>query len=568
MRRSWLGGLAAMLAITLCSCAGPAEAADSSYGGNWKVNLIQGAQEITLALLQVEDKEGKLQAKALNSPVFKSIALKDFKADAGAIHFTLTADDNDFQITVHPPRGETAPKKLLGTIRVGTNYELALLEKTDKKEINRKEALVPIEGGKALQEAAQTRDPKELAKGIKEVLANHAGKPVAYVAGRILLQVLPGAKDADVEDVKTAAEATVKAATPFGREAELGADLLAAQALARVEKGAADAVTYARKAEKLLGDSDPLGRQAAVLKALVAALRKAGQADEARTAQTRLAKLNEQLDQEFAKNAIPFPTEPFPGRKGKSERVVLVELFTGAQCPPCVSADIAFDAALKTYQPSQAVFLQYHLHIPRPDPLTNADSEGRQNYYGDEIQGTPSAFVDGKPTQPLGGLQQHAKDRFGALKSQINEDLEKDAGAKIKLAVERKGDQIAIQAEVADLKKTGEKVRLRLVLVEDVVAYAGTNGQRLHHHVVRAFPGGVEGFALTDKKAEKKTATVALAEISKKLNEYLEAAGKKRPFLDEDRPLGLKHLKIVAFVQDDENKEVLQAAQADVPEAK
>jgi hypothetical protein len=297
-------------------------------------------------------------------------------------------------------------------------------------------------------------------------------------------------------------------------------------------------------------------------------LRKAGQADEARTAQTRLAKLNEQLDQEFAKNAIPFPTEPFPGRKGKSERVVLVELFTGAQCPPCVSADIAFDAALKTYQPSQAVFLQYHLHIPRPDPLTNADSEGRQNYYGDEIQGTPSAFVDGKPTQPLGGLQQHAKDRFGALKSQINEDLEKDAGAKIKLAVERKGDQIAIQAEVADLKKTGEKVRLRLVLVEDVVAYAGTNGQRLHHHVVRAFPGGVEGFALTDKKAEKKTATVALAEISKKLNEYLEAAGKKRPFLDEDRPLGLKHLKIVAFVQDDENKEVLQAAQADVPEAK
>ena len=39
---------------------------------------------------------------------------------------------------------------------------------------------------------------------------------------------------------------------------------------------------------------------------------------------------------------------------------------------------------------------------------------------------------------------------------------------------------------MADLKKTGEKVRLRFVLVEDVARYVGGNGQRLHHHVVRA----------------------------------------------------------------------------------
>ena len=50
---------------------------------------------------------------------------------------------------------------------------------------------------------------------------------------------------------------------------------------------------------------------------------------------------------------------------------VLVELFTGAECPPCVAADLAFDALGKTYKPTDVVLLEYHLHIPGPDALTN-----------------------------------------------------------------------------------------------------------------------------------------------------------------------------------------------------
>ena len=52
-----------------------------------------------------------------------------------------------------------------------------------------------------------------------------------------------------------------------------------------------------------------------------------------------------------------------------------MELFTGAQCPPCVAADVAFDVLEKTYKPADLVLIQYHLHIPGPDPLTNAASE-------------------------------------------------------------------------------------------------------------------------------------------------------------------------------------------------
>ncbi len=245
--------------------------------------------------------------------------------------------------------------------------------------------------------------------------------------------------------------------------------------------------------------------------------------------------------------------------------MAVVELFTGAQCPPCVSADIAFDAALKAYKPSEVIFLEYHLHIPRPDPLTNADTEARANYYGNEIQGTPTMFLDGKVTEPMGGFREHGEARFEALRKQINERLEVNAEAKLELGVARKGKTIALQGHVADLKKTGEKVKLRFVLIEDVVRYPGTNGQRLHHHVVRALPGGVDGFALKEKTLTQE-ASVDLEELRKSLNNYLAKPARGRPYLDEERPLELKHLKAVALIQDDESKEILQAVQVALPE--
>src|SRR5262249_16651278 len=153
----------------------------------------------------------------------------------------------------------------------------------------------------------------------------------------------------------------------------------------------------------------------------------------------------------------------------------------------------AFDACLKTYAPKEVVFLQYHLHIPGADPLTNADSEARAKYYGDDVEGTPTMFLDGKVTEAMGGFATHAKARYDALRKLLDKELEKGAGAKVALKVSRTGDQVDVQATVDALKAPGDKVKLRLVLIEDVVRYPGTNGQRLHHHVVRDFPGGVKG---------------------------------------------------------------------------
>jgi hypothetical protein len=362
-------------------------------------------------------------------------------------------------------------------------------------------------------------------------------------------------------DLDAGAKKFLQLTRPGNRVQELQVNLTLARTLAGGPAGAPLAVEYAKKAEGLLTKDDPLDRSAEVLTALAAALHKADKGEEAKAATARAEKIGEQLDAEFEKTSIPFTPEKFAGRTGKSRRAAVVELFTGAQCPPCVSADIAFDAALKTYPDADVVFLEYHLHIPGPDPLTNADSEARQAYYG--VNATPTMFLDGKATPPMGGPKQAGEARYKSLSELINQELEKDAAAGLHLKVTRSGDKVNISAAVSDLKEGG-KVRLRFVLVEDVARYPGRNRQRLHHHVVRAFPGGVEGQALKGAKGSH-SASIDLTALRERLGAYLDEAAQQRPFLDEQRPMALRNLRVVALLQDDDSKAILQAAQMPVP---
>ena len=80
-------------------------------------------------------------------------------------------------------------------------------------------------------------------------------------------------------------------------------------------------------------------------------------------------------------------------------------------------------------------------------------------------------------------------------------------------------------------------------------------------------PGGLEGTEMKEDKGTYKTAIV-LSDLKQTLTDYLAEANKKRPFLDDERPMELKHLKLIALIQDDESKEILQAAQVDLYDAK
>jgi hypothetical protein len=95
----------------------------------------------------------------------------------------------------------------------------------------------------------------------------------------------------------------------------------------------------------------PTTARAWAVSRLVDVARRSGKADVA--AEAELAKLRALIAEEDRPPTVPLVVEPFAGRRDPDgDRVVLVELFTGAQCGPCIPADIAFDALIAGYKPT------------------------------------------------------------------------------------------------------------------------------------------------------------------------------------------------------------------------
>jgi hypothetical protein len=255
-----------------------------------------------------------------------------------------------------------------------------------------------------------------------------------------------------------------------------------------------------------------------------------------------------------------------------------------------VAADVAFDALLKSYRPTELIGLQYHLHIPLPDPLTNKDTEARQQYYGGEIRGTPSTFFNGHNDAAGGGPMAAAQGKYQEYRGIIDKQLEAKKGADIKLSATRAGDQIEIAAQATILKKSEpdgssppqdkkkedgdgandgsgkSSPKLRLVLTEEAVRYVGGNKLRFHHHVVRDFPGGIEGKELSSGQG-RLDVKLSLAGLRRDIENYLSNFTKMSPFPTPLPEIALKDLSVVAFVQDDADKSILHAVSVPVKEA-
>jgi hypothetical protein len=409
------------------------------------------------------------------------------------------------------------------------------------------------------------------------------------------------AADATLDRQAEIARLVADAAKAAGN-AELAktADVKATQ----LEKQAASARLAKAEADlKALPETATTEQRSALTKLVADNATAAGATEIAKAATEAWQKLEAKLDDEYHQNVPPFKPEPFGGRKDPQDnRVVLLELFTGAQCPPCVAADVAFDALVGSYKPSELIGLQYHLHIPGPDPLTNADSEARAKYYG--ARGTPSTYFNGESLSGGGGPMANSKKKYEDYVKIIGSDLAGQQPAKIDLKLSRSGDSInvnvsaqatdenvtaaraaaaklAAERDAADGAAGGKKdeddkqepagapqLRLRLVLVQEEVHYVGGNRLRYHHHVVRGMPGGVEGKELVSGQAET-SLVINLAEVREGLEKYLAEYPKaNRPFPVDLPELDLSKLSVVALVQDDADKAVLGAVQVAVPEAK
>ena len=284
--------------------------------------------------------------------------------------------------------------------------------------------------------------------------------------------------------------------------------------------------------------------------------------------------LESMLNREYRRRfPNPLKVEDYTPTEKRSSRVVLGEIFTGAGCPPCVAADLAFDAAMERYDREELAVLAYHLHMPRPDPMTNPDTQGRYAAYG-ALLGTPTLAIDGKITTG-GGARERTKEIYDGAKG-FNQDIEKDlelpAEASINLATSISQGVVKASAAVDKVRSESRDLKLQIALVEKEVEYGGENGIRFHSMVVRAMGGPkAGGFPLDPGQPASFDEAFDIARVSTALKAHLDDyeakghRGESFKFVEKKYQIDPAHLAVVAFVQDAQTKHVLQAAYMEVP---
>jgi hypothetical protein len=238
-----------------------------------------------------------------------------------------------------------------------------------------------------------------------------------------------------------------------------------------------------------------------------------------------------------------------------------------------VGAGLAFDAAHERYTRQDFILLNYHVHIPLPDPMVNPSTVARRTFYG--VNSSPSYTFDGE-MDGGGGSAEGAKPLFDSkIDPKIQEHLAVAPEASVKVQATQVGGTAKAKASVSGVKSKSDKLRVQIVLAEKDVTYSGENGTRFHPMTVRGMAvdaKSAQGFALAPGKGGSFEYTFDLAKLMADAKEGLtnyETKERKGEYTFREKKHEIKNgLVAVAFVQDEATKKVLQAAFFDIPAPK
>ncbi len=253
-----------------------------------------------------------------------------------------------------------------------------------------------------------------------------------------------------------------------------------------------------------------------------------------------------------------------------------------------MGAGLAFQGALDKYRRTDLVLLSYHVHIPRPDPMVNPSTLARQAFYN--VHASPSYFVDGESSGG-GGSADGAKALFESqIDPLIARHLEEKPEATISLKATTSGSVVKVKTTVSKVTSRSPKLKLQIALVEDQVSFSGENGMRFHEMVVRSLavpprvPGKGEkpekdappaakpgatpsstGFELKPGKGGTFEYSFDLAKAASDARAHLEDFETNQrkgeyTFRKKMHDIDPSKLSVVAFVQDEATRKILQSA--------
>ncbi len=221
--------------------------------------------------------------------------------------------------------------------------------------------------------------------------------------------------------------------------------------------------------------------------------------------------------------------------------IPLIEHFANTSCVPCPPTDEVLEAVLHDFGVRKTISLGYHANYPGAnDPMFLAASEAnlsRMSYYA--VSSVPYVAYNGKRINYYG----NAPRLNDSLRNKIPLESKKSAWVSIQIQPSNTADfeTVAGIVRVETHQAIGSQSKLRIALIERSIDYGqapGTNGMTHFFDVMRAFYPSTDGLAVNT--AAGQTTSVAYSFARRQLWGY--------------------DLFVVAFVQDDETKNIYQSA--------
>lgn len=166
---------------------------------------------------------------------------------------------------------------------------------------------------------------------------------------------------------------------------------------------------------------------------------------------------------------------------------VLVEKYTGPQCPNCPTADVTLDAAHEQYGDKLIVISINHPtgqgkpFEGQPDMRTE-DGTAWDTYFG--INGIPCAYINRDVSTLYTGS-------MGNIIAAIGEGLKATPTCNIKVTAAKIGDSIDINVDLELLSEISNQMTLTIALTEDSLIYkqslpnGGEQDDYVHNHMLR-----------------------------------------------------------------------------------
>jgi hypothetical protein len=245
-------------------------------------------------------------------------------------------------------------------------------------------------------------------------------------------------------------------------------------------------------------------------------------------------------------------------------RSVLCELFTSVRADAAVAAEMSTAALTRRLGTDKLIVIRYHPLLDvasrnqtNGDPLANDASLNRLAYYRGRT--IPSVYLDGRRLAGTDGLLADTTRVHRQLVRQTIKRLAQPTDWSLTLAAKRTGSSIQVTASAKSETPASGEYRLRMLLVEERIPMPEARcGIRVQEMVVRWQIDGGDGAVPKDGKFAV-TETVSIVDIRKRLTEDLARFERLQGMNFPEKPLEMKSLFVIALVQDETTREVLQA---------